>query len=147
MPSPLAAVFDPPWTTVHVGQIRGGTAHNITAEHCTFGLDFRVVPGEAAEDWARAYQAKVAEVEAGMKAVVVCVDGEALGGELAGREYDSDFLSSLPDGVDPCGENGEFHTFVYDGPIFRRRVGFRKGEVVKRDGRFYFRDLLPASEK
>lgn len=69
VPSPLAAVFDPPWTTVHVGQIRGGTAHNITAEHCTFGLDFRVVPGEAAEDWARAYQAKVAEVEAGMKAV------------------------------------------------------------------------------
>lgn len=86
-------------------------------------------------------------VEAGMKAVVVCVDGEALGGELAGREYDSDFLSSLPDGVDPCGENGEFHTFVYDGPIFSRRVGFRKGEVVKRDGRFYFRDLLPGAEK
>ncbi|WP_413855820.1 M20/M25/M40 family metallo-hydrolase, partial [Albidovulum sp.] len=69
VPSALAAVFDPPWTTVHVGQISGGTAHNITAEHCTFGLDFRVVPGEAAEDWARAYQAKVAEVEAGMKAV------------------------------------------------------------------------------
>lgn len=69
VPGPLAAAFDPPWTTVHVGQIAGGTAHNITAEHCTFGLDFRVVPGEAAEDWARAWQAKVAEVEAAMKAV------------------------------------------------------------------------------
>ena len=86
-------------------------------------------------------------IEAGMQAVVVCVDGEALGGEFAGREYDRDFLSSLPDGVDPCGENGEFHTFVYDGPIFDRRVGFRKGEVVKRDGRFYFCDLLSDTGK
>ncbi|MFN6952100.1 MAG: acetylornithine deacetylase [Albidovulum sp.] len=68
-PSQLALAFDPPWTTLHVGQIAGGTAHNITAEHCVFGLDFRVVPGERAEDWARAYQARVAEVEAGMKAV------------------------------------------------------------------------------
>jgi len=68
-PGPLAAVFDPPWTTVHVGQIHGGTAHNITAEHCVMGLDFRVVPGEEPEAWARAYQAKVAEVEAAMKAV------------------------------------------------------------------------------
>ena len=67
--SPLAAVFEPPWTTVHVGQIAGGTAHNITAEHCRFGLDFRVVPGEEPEAWAKAYAAKVAEVEAGMKAV------------------------------------------------------------------------------
>ena len=65
----LAAVFDPPWTTVHVGQIAGGTAHNITAEHCAFGLDFRVVPGEDPEAWARAYGARVREVEAGMKAV------------------------------------------------------------------------------
>ena len=86
-------------------------------------------------------------IEAGMRAVVVCVDGEALGGEFAGREYDRDFLADLPDGVDPCGENGEFHTFVYDGPIFGRRVEFRRGEVVKRDGRFYFCDLLPAPEK
>lgn len=68
-PGPLAAAFDPPWTTVHVGQISGGTAHNITAEHCIMGLDFRVVPGENPEDWARAWQAKVAEVEAGMRAV------------------------------------------------------------------------------
>ncbi|WP_347312979.1 acetylornithine deacetylase [Defluviimonas sp. SAOS-178_SWC] len=68
-PGPLATMFDPPWTTVHVGQIEGGTAHNITAEHCRMGLDFRVVPGEEGEDWATAYEAMVAEVAAGMKAV------------------------------------------------------------------------------
>jgi acetylornithine deacetylase len=68
-PTALAGVFDPPWTTVHVGRITGGTAHNITAEHCVMGLDFRIVPGENPEGWARAWQAKVAEVEAGMKAV------------------------------------------------------------------------------
>ena len=68
-PGPLAAAFDPPWTTLHVGRIEGGTAHNITAGHCVFGVDFRIVPGEDPEDWARLWQAKVAEVEAGMKAV------------------------------------------------------------------------------
>ncbi|HML95441.1 MAG TPA: adenine nucleotide alpha hydrolase [Thermodesulfobacteriota bacterium] len=86
-------------------------------------------------------------IESGWRAVVVCVDGEALGGEFAGREYDRDFLTDLPDDVDPCGENGEFHTFVYDGPIFGRSVEFERGEVVKRDGRFYFCDLLPAPAK
>lgn len=84
-------------------------------------------------------------IESGMRAVVVCVDGDVLGGSFAGKEYDHDFLSDLPEGVDPCGENGEFHTFVYDGPIFSRSVGFQKGEVVLRDGRFYFCDLLPSA--
>jgi uncharacterized protein (TIGR00290 family) len=82
-------------------------------------------------------------IEAGFKAVVVCVDSTLLDGGFAGREFDYDFLSGLPQGTDPCGENGEFHTFVYDGPIFRERVGFEKGEVVLRDGRFYYCDLLP----
>lgn len=68
-PEPLAAVFDPPWTTVHCGQIRGGTAHNITAGRCEFGVDFRVVPGEDPETWRAAFLAKVAEVEAAMQAV------------------------------------------------------------------------------
>jgi acetylornithine deacetylase len=68
-PGPLAAAFVPPWTTVHVGRISGGTAHNITAEDCVFGLDFRVVPGEDPEAWAAACQAKVAEVAAAMRAV------------------------------------------------------------------------------
>ena len=68
-PSALAAPFDPPWTSVHVGVIEGGTAHNITAGDCRFGITFRVVPGEKAEDWAEAFLAECARVEAAMKAV------------------------------------------------------------------------------
>lgn len=68
-PSDLAAMFDPPWTTVHVGTISGGTAHNITAGDCWTGVDFRCVPGEDLEDWKAAYLAKSTEVEAEMKAI------------------------------------------------------------------------------
>lgn len=80
---------------------------------------------------------------AGLRARVVCVDPRALDPSFAGREWDEVFLGDLPAGVDPCGENGEFHTFVYDGPIFSRPVAVRPGEVVHRDG-FVFADLLPA---
>ncbi|MDT8856175.1 acetylornithine deacetylase [Paracoccaceae bacterium Fryx2] len=69
VPGALAAMFDPPWTTVHVGTIQGGTAHNITAGDCRFGLDFRVVPGERLEDWVAAYRAEVAALEAELQAV------------------------------------------------------------------------------
>jgi len=68
-PSDTAALFDPPYTTVHIGRIEGGTAHNITAGHCRFGVDFRVVPGEDPEMWARALLDELDRVEAGMKAV------------------------------------------------------------------------------
>lgn len=68
-PGALASVFDPPYTTAHVGQVHGGTAHNITAKDCTFSMDFRVVPDENEDDYRDAYYAKVAEVEAAMKAV------------------------------------------------------------------------------
>ena len=68
-PGPLAAVFEPPWTTLHIGQIAGGTAHNIAAGDCRFGFDFRVVPGEDMADWEARYRARVAEVEREMKAV------------------------------------------------------------------------------
>ncbi len=68
-PSDLAALFDPSWTTLHVGEIMGGTAHNITAKDCRFGLDFRLVPGERLEDWVAAMKAEVARIEADMKAV------------------------------------------------------------------------------
>jgi acetylornithine deacetylase len=68
-PGPVAALFDPPWTSAHVGMISGGTAHNITAGDCRFGFDFRVVPGEDPADWAARFRAEVARVEAGMKAV------------------------------------------------------------------------------
>ena len=68
-PTPLAAMFEPPWTTVHVGVIEGGTAHNITAADCRFGVDFRLVPGESMAEWEARLRAKVAELEAGMRAV------------------------------------------------------------------------------
>ncbi|MCA1668227.1 MAG: diphthine--ammonia ligase [Thermomicrobia bacterium] len=82
-------------------------------------------------------------VAAGFAAVTVCLDAQALDKEWAGRAYDTRFLADLPRGVDPCGENGEFHTFVYDGPIFRERLAWVRGDVVLRDDRFYYCDLLP----
>ncbi len=78
---------------------------------------------------------------AGFRAILVCVDPRALDPCFAGRDYDERFLAELPAGVDPCGENGEFHTFVTDGPIFRRPIACHRGEVVERDG-FLFCDLL-----
>jgi len=79
----------------------------------------------------------------GFKAVITCVDSNSLDGKFAGRYFDNQFLSELPANVDPCGENGEFHSFVYDGPIFHERISFRRGKVVFRDNRFYFCDLVP----
>ncbi len=81
-------------------------------------------------------------IELGFKAVVCCVDPRRLGEEFCGREFDYSFIGSLPSGVDPCGENGEFHTFVYAGPIFKKEIELTKGEVVHRGG-FYFADLIP----
>ena len=79
----------------------------------------------------------------GFKAVVTCVDTQQLSGEFCGMEYNKDFLDKLPDKVDPCGENGEFHTLVYDGPIFKEPLNIRKGEKVLRDNQFYYCDVLP----
>ena len=79
----------------------------------------------------------------GFRAVVACVDTEALDGDYVGREYDLQFISDLPANVDPCGENGEFHTFVYDGPLFSWRIGFKRGRKVLREGRFSCCDLVP----
>jgi len=78
----------------------------------------------------------------GYKAVVVCVDTTALPPRFAGMEFDEDLLRSLPAGVDPCGENGEMHTFVYDGPIFARSIAHSKGAVVLREERFAYCDLI-----
>lgn len=85
-------------------------------------------------------------LELGFKAVITVVDSNVLGKEFAGRDYDEKFLSSLPANVDLCGENGEFHSFVYDGPLFRKRVLFKKGDVVLRENRFYYCDLLPVNQ-
>lgn len=69
-------------------------------------------------------------IDKGFKAIIVSVDIRYLDQSFAGRIYDQSFLDDLPDGVDPCGENGEFHTFVFDGPIFKNSVMFEKGSIV-----------------
>jgi uncharacterized protein (TIGR00290 family) len=79
----------------------------------------------------------------GFKTAVVCVDPAQLDPTFLGRVIDQEFLEELPPHVDPCGENGEFHTFVFDGPIFREPVEFTFGEIVYRDS-FWFCDLLPS---
>jgi len=94
--------------------------------------------------WQRDTAALIREfIETGFKTIVVCVDPAKLDASFAGRVIDADFLAELPASVDPCGENGEFHTFVFEGPLFRAPVQFAVGELVLRDG-FWFRDLLPA---
>ena len=82
-------------------------------------------------------------IDLGFQAVVTCVDSLALDGKFVGRSYDRRFLSELPPTVDECGENGEFHSFAYSGPIFRGKIEFEKGEIVLRDNRFFYCDLLP----
>ena len=81
---------------------------------------------------------------AGFRAVAVCIDPKVLDRTFAGRELDVQFFRDLPPNVDLCGENGEFHTFVFDGPIFHEPIRIRPGEVVNRDG-FIYCDLLPDS--
>ncbi len=77
----------------------------------------------------------------GFRARIVCLDPRRLSASFAGREFDQRLLAELPEDVDPCGENGEFHTFVFDGPTFRAPVPCCPGEVAERDG-FVFADLL-----
>ena len=83
-------------------------------------------------------------LKAGLRAKITCVDPKLLSPDLAGRDFDSVFLRDLPASADPCGENGEFHSFVYDGPMFRAPVAVQAGEVVERDG-FVFADLQPST--
>lgn len=86
----------------------------------------------------------------GFKAITVCVDGSKLDSSFVGRIIDHDFIADLPDDVDICGENGEFHTFCFDGPYFKQPVQFTKGEIVMREydtnglkSQFWFCDLVP----
>ena len=81
-------------------------------------------------------------IEEGFRAKICCVDPKKIGNDFCGREFDLDFIAELPKKADPCGENGEFHTFVYGGPIFRNDIDVRVGEIVERDG-FIFADILP----
>jgi len=94
--------------------------------------------------WGRDTAALAREfVEAGFEAVLVCVDPSQLDPSFVGRRFDAELLDDLPAGVDPCGENGEFHTFVHAGPVFDRPIEISLCERVTRDG-FAFQDLLPA---
>jgi uncharacterized protein (TIGR00290 family) len=93
--------------------------------------------------WGRETAALAREMlDAGLAATVVCVDPRRLPESFAGRAFDRVFLGDLPAGVDPCGENGEFHTCVTAGPMFATPIGVARGEVVRRDG-FVFADVLP----
>jgi uncharacterized protein (TIGR00290 family) len=90
-------------------------------------------------------------IAAGFKAVVVCVNGTHLSADFCGREFDAAFLADLPPGVDACGENGEFHTFVYDGPAFSAPVALRRTQVLRYDApaelggaTYYFQELAAA---
>jgi uncharacterized protein (TIGR00290 family) len=78
----------------------------------------------------------------GFRAIVICVDTRVLDQSFLGRIIDENFTAQLPPNIDPGGENGEFHSFVFDGPIFRKRIAYKLGEQVAKDS-FYFRDLLP----
>jgi uncharacterized protein (TIGR00290 family) len=80
-------------------------------------------------------------IAAGVRAVLTCVDPRVLPAEFVGRSFDETLLAELPDGVDACGEQGEFHTFVWDAPGFRAPIDIELGDVVSRDG-FVFRDIL-----
>ena len=83
-------------------------------------------------------------LDAGIQAVVTCVDPQQLPAEFVGRPFDEQFLADLPSGVDPCGENGEFHTFVWDGPGFSSPIPVQTGEIVQREG-FVYCDVLHRS--
>ena len=82
-------------------------------------------------------------IDLGFKAIVVCVDSKFLNKKFIGRRFDHNFLADLPANIDPCGENGEFHTFVSEGPVFKYPIKYKKGRVIFRDSRFYYCDLIP----
>ena len=98
--------------------------------------------------WLRDTRALAHEfVRLGYRAVLVCVDSAQLAGGFASREFDADLLHDLPSDVDPCGENGEFHTFVYAGPGLREPVRHERGRLVVRDGRFVYCDLVETASR
>ncbi|HEY6467070.1 MAG TPA: hypothetical protein VIY69_13815 [Candidatus Acidoferrales bacterium] len=96
--------------------------------------------------WRRDTRALADEMLAGgLSAYITCIDPRKLSPLFAGRPFDAQLVASLPPDVDPCGENGEFHTFACAGPMFRHPIAVNPGQVVHRDG-FIFADLLPAAE-
>lgn len=97
--------------------------------------------------WGLSPHALITEMlEAGLRCIITCLDPARMDRALAGKELTPETVRSLPAGVDPCGENGEFHTFAYAGPMFRRPLRVRPGRIVERDG-YVFADLLPADPR
>ena len=84
-----------------------------------------------------------AMINGGLRAKLVCIDSQQLDAAFAGRDFDTDLLDGLPSTIDPCGERGEFHSCVYDGPMFSGPIALEAGEVVNRDG-FIYADFMPA---
>jgi uncharacterized protein (TIGR00290 family) len=84
-------------------------------------------------------------IDLGFRAIICTVDPRKLDAAFCGRDFDRSFLSELPTGVDPCGENGEFHTFVHSGPIYDQPISVMKGQIVQRDG-FYFADIIQSED-
>jgi len=83
-----------------------------------------------------------AMIALGQKAIITCVDPKKLHPSFAGRDFDLSFLKDLPPEIDQCGERGEFHTFVYDSPLFHSPLEVKTGEIIERDG-FVFSDVIP----
>ncbi|MES2297420.1 MAG: diphthine--ammonia ligase [Pseudomonadota bacterium] len=159
--------YDTSWTTYEekfIGMLGAARARGIT--HAIFG-DIDLLAHREWEEkvcaaaglqaelplWGEARRKLVDEfLAAGFKAVVVCVNGSVLGPEFCGRDFDAAFLADLPAGVDACGENGEFHTFVVDGPAFRHPVAFARAAIhsvaapAQLGGTLHhFQALLPAA--
>ncbi|MEO8161897.1 MAG: ATP-binding protein [Arenimonas sp.] len=104
------------------------------------GID-EIAYGDLFLEDVRAYR-EARHAGTGLRATLTCVDPKQLSASFAGREFDAALLDALPPSVDPCGENGEFHTFAHAGPMFASPVAIVPGEIVERDG-FVFADLLP----
>jgi uncharacterized protein (TIGR00290 family) len=83
-------------------------------------------------------------IKKGFKAIICCADTQQIDASFTGRDFSANLLHELPSTADPCGENGEFHTFVFDGPIFSHPIRIRKGETVMRDNRFSYCDIMIA---
>lgn len=79
-------------------------------------------------------------VDSGLKAIITCIDPQEMPEKFIGCKYDESFLTAIPSSIDPCGENGEFHSFTFDGPMFNRSLDVSLGEIVEREG-FLFADL------